>query len=94
LGEAEPAAGDGLDARAFNVGTARETSVNQLAAELHAVADRDTGVREAGARPGELRHSCLDIARARQAGWTPATSLREGLARTFRFIAEEEGKTA
>ena len=94
LGDADlPAAGE-LDTRAFNIGTGTETSVNQLAAELHHVADRDTGVRYADARAGELRHSCLDNGRARKAGWAPSIALREGLSRTFRFIAEEEGKTA
>jgi UDP-glucose 4-epimerase len=94
LGDTElPAAGD-LDARAFNIGTGTETSVNQLGAELHRVADRDTGVRYADARAGELRHSCLDPGRAQRAGWAPSIALREGLTRTFRFIAEEEGKTA
>ncbi|MGH7501427.1 MAG: NAD-dependent epimerase/dehydratase family protein [Longimicrobiales bacterium] len=94
LGEADLPPADGLDARAFNVGTATETSVNQLAAELHALSGRDTGIRMAGARAGELRHSCLDIAHARDSGWAPATTLGEGLARTFQFIADEEEKTA
>jgi UDP-glucose 4-epimerase len=94
LGDADlPADGD-LDARAFNIGTATETSVNLLAAELHRVAERDTGVHHAEARAGELRHSCLDISRALRAGWTPSIALREGLARTYHFIAEEEGNTA
>jgi UDP-glucose 4-epimerase len=94
LGDAVLPAGDSLDARAFNIGTATETSVNTLAAELHAVAGHDVAIQNADARAGELRHSCLDIARARRAGWTSATPLSEGLRQTFAYIAEEEGKNA
>jgi UDP-glucose 4-epimerase len=82
-----------LDDRAFNIGTGAETSVNTLAAELAAVADRPAALRYAPARRGELRNSCLDCARASAVlGWRPATSLRAGLDLTYRFIAAEEGE--
>ncbi|MBX6363483.1 MAG: NAD-dependent epimerase/dehydratase family protein [Gemmatimonadetes bacterium] len=80
-----PAAG--IDDRGFNVGTGRETSVNELARALMEVSGRSVEVRFAEARPGELRHSCLDASRLRALGWAPATSLRDGLARTFHHIA-------
>jgi UDP-glucose 4-epimerase len=79
-----------LDARAFNIGTEKETTVNQLAAELQRAAGREVGIRPAPERPGELRSSCLDTSKARRAGWKPATSLADGLARTYRYIAEVE----
>lgn len=79
-----------LDSRGFNVGTGRETSVNELARVLMEAAGRDAEVRYAAARPGELLHSCLDNTRLRQLGWEPAVSLREGLARTYRYIAGGE----
>jgi UDP-glucose 4-epimerase len=84
----------GLDDRAFNVGTGRETSVNGLAAELQAVAGRDVEIRRAPERPGELRRSCLDTSRLESLGWRAATPLAEGLGRTFAHIAETEGKRA
>jgi UDP-glucose 4-epimerase len=41
----------------------------------------------AGPRPGDLRRSCLDIAKAaRVLGWKPSFSLEEGLARTISFF--------
>lgn len=79
-----------LDSRGFNVGTGRETSVNELARVLMEAAGRDAEVHYAAARPGELLHSCLDNTRLRQLGWEPAVSLREGLARTYRYIAGGE----
>src|SRR5207247_1780289 len=53
-----------LDARAFNVGTGIETSVNGLAAGLAAAAGRTPEIRRAPARPGELRRSVLAVDKA------------------------------
>jgi UDP-glucose 4-epimerase len=78
---------DTVDARAFNIGTGRETAVVQLADALEAVAGRTVARDHAPARPGELRNSCLDTRKARAAGWAPATTLEQGLDATFRHIA-------
>ncbi len=79
----------GLDDRAFNVGTGRETSVNELARTLMAGVGREVEVRYAEARAGELRHSCLDATRLRALGWAPRTTLLDGLAATYNYIAAE-----
>jgi UDP-glucose 4-epimerase len=90
LTDAPLEAAAGIDARAYNIGTGIETSVNALADALEAAAGVTVERRHAEARPGELRHSCLDTGRARRAGWTPATALGEGLRQTYRHIAAEE----
>jgi len=77
----------GLDARAFNVATGIETTVNELADILQGASGIHTGRAFEGFRPGELRRSALSTARLRERGWTPALSLREGLAATFEHIA-------
>lgn len=77
----------GLDARAYNVGTGTETSVNGLADILEDAAGMRTGRVFEAARPGELRRSALAPARIRKRGWVPALQLREGLAATFEHIA-------
>jgi UDP-glucose 4-epimerase len=79
-----------LDARAYNVGTGRETSVVELAEALMAVSGRRVELQHAPARPGELQHSCLDAGRLRALGWQPQGTLRDGLAHTFRHIAGQE----
>jgi len=62
-----------------NVGTGRETSVNELYRAMAAEAGVDAPPRHAPPRPGELRRSSLDIARAGiQLGWRPWTELAEG----------------
>jgi UDP-glucose 4-epimerase len=81
-----PAAGR-LDARAFNVGTAVETTVLALAAQLQAVAGREVGVTHAPARPGEQMRSAVRIDKARaELGWTPQATLAEGLEETYRWF--------
>jgi UDP-glucose 4-epimerase len=78
-----------LDARAYNIGTGVETSVNRLAELLTAAAGRSAEIRRAPARAGEILRSALDVHKAgRELGWHPQVPLPEGLARTLRWIVE------
>jgi UDP-glucose 4-epimerase len=81
----------GLDGVAFNVGTGNAVSVNQLAETMEAVAGVRPGRRHEPARPGELRHSCLDTARLRALGWACRSNLEDGLRETYEHIAEGRG---
>lgn len=81
--------GDGLDSRAFNVGTGVGTSVNALADALEGVAGGGQGREHKAERPGELRHSTLETSRLRAHGWAPRWTLKEGLAETYGFIAAQ-----
>ena len=71
----------------YNVGTALETTVNELhrlCAEIAGV-DREPTQREP--RAGDARRSVLDPSRAqRELGWRPTTSLADGLRRTWESI--------
>ena len=89
LAEAELGAPDELDVRAFNVGTSKETSVNELARTLMAAAGREVEVKHAPARVGEVQHSCLDTSKLRGLGWKPAVTLHEGLCLTYEHIAAQ-----
>ncbi|MEX1183154.1 MAG: NAD-dependent epimerase/dehydratase family protein [Gemmatimonadota bacterium] len=81
---------DTLDARAFNVGTSVETSVNELAATMMRAAGREVEVRHEAPRIGELLRSSLDASRLRGLGWAPAVTLHEGLEQTYRHIMAQE----
>ena len=62
-----------------NIGTGRETSVNQLYDSMASVAGVTSPPRYAPARPGELARSSLDPARAGiHLGWKAWTELPEG----------------
>jgi UDP-glucose 4-epimerase len=78
-----------LDARAFNIGTGKGTSVIELARLLQQAAGTSVPVEFAAHRPGEQQASFLKVDKARQAlGWTPRVSLEEGLAKTYRWFEE------
>ena len=78
-----------LDDHAFNVGTGIETSVNRLANVLELIAGTDLGHEHRSARPGELRHSALNADKLRALGWTPGSTLEQGLQETYTFIERE-----
>jgi UDP-glucose 4-epimerase len=82
--------GTGLDGVAFNVGTGVETSVNRLADILEGVAGCRPGRDYRSARPGELRHSCLDAGKLQSRGWSTQWTLEEGLRETYEHIAAQK----
>lgn len=72
----------------LNVGTGRETSVNEVVAVLVRASGTDLVPEHLPARPGEAARACLDADRARRSlGWKPQTSLESGLAETYRYFA-------
>ena len=72
-----------------NVGTGVETSVEALHAAVAAAAGVDLLPAHAPARPGELARSALDPSRAAsELGWSPATALEEGLAKTLAWFRD------
>lgn len=79
----------------FNVATGRETSINRLAEQVKAVAEKpDHPVRYAEKRAVDrVDRRCLDITRiAAISGWRPTTSLQEGLKKTYAWWRKERGK--
>ncbi len=70
-----------------NIGTGRETSVNELYATMAAAAGSDAAALSAPARPGELMRNALDPSMAEaQLGWSPTTGLREGTAAVLEHV--------
>ena len=79
-----------IDAVAFNVGTGVGTSVNRLADVLESIAEDRPGRVYREERPGELRHSTLEVSRLAERGWAACHTLKDGLRETFHFIAHQE----
>ena len=91
---AKPAGAAG-GARAFNIGTERETDVITLATLLSTAAGAPLRLEHAPARAGEQRRSAVRIdAAARALGWAPATTLEDGLRRTWSWFAERRAGAA
>ena len=77
-----------IDSVAFNVGTGREASVNELVATMLEAAGKKVPVEHAPPRPGELNRSSVDPGRIeREWGWRPEVDLAEGVRQTYQWIA-------
>lgn len=74
----------------FNIATGVQTDVRSVWNALRAAAGSALEPELADLRPGELRHSCLDVARAeRELGWRAQVPIEEGLRRTYAALVEE-----
>jgi UDP-glucose 4-epimerase len=79
-----------IDSVAFNVGTGKEISVNDLVSTLLKAAGSRVAVNHAAPRPGELSRSSVDPGRmGRDWGWRPEVDIAQGLEQTYRWIAEQ-----
>jgi UDP-glucose 4-epimerase len=80
-----------LDDLAVNVGTACETSVNDLARKMMRAVGIEVPIEYAPARAGELMRSAVAVDKAATAlGWRPEASLDDGLRRTYEWISGVE----
>lgn len=78
----------------WNIGTGKETSINQLTKGLVAIAqDIRPKINYAPARLGELKRSCLDNSKAKkELKWQPQTTLADGLKLTLENFMNQKQK--
>ena len=77
-------AGIGREPGTYNVGTGRETTVNELFAACRSVAGVEAEAEHAPARAGDALRSVLDVGRIeRELGWRARHSLEDGLRNTW-----------
>ena len=73
----------------FNVGTGRQTDVNELAALLVKASGTTLEPQHGPQRPGEQRTSALDAKLIEKTlGWRPQVSLEDGIRMTFDWFRE------
>jgi UDP-glucose 4-epimerase len=89
LAATKPLPGTGrLDARGFNIGTGKGTSVLEIANLLQKSAGSDVPVELAPHRPGEQQASFVNADKARDLlGWSPEVTLEEGLAKSYDWFS-------
>jgi len=85
-----------LDARGFNIGTGKGTSVLEIAKLLQKTANSQVPIEFAPRRPGEQQESFVNADKARDVlGWAPQVTLEEGLAKTYAsFTRQAKGAAA
>ena len=72
----------------FQVGTGRETTVNQLAAAIGAAVGRSLDIRHEAARAGDVRRNVSRVDKAAdRLGYGATVTLDEGLAGTARWFS-------
>ncbi len=70
----------------FNIGTAQETSVNDIFQKINHITDKGLKSIYCSAQPGEERRSCLDFSKAqKELGWNPEYKLEQGLKETYQW---------
>jgi len=84
------ATSDQLDGKAVNVGSGRAVTIKQVAEIISdALQIRLAPIMNGEFRPGEIRHLISDATVIRNAGYTPAVSLEEGIERYLEWIRQQ-----
>ena len=74
---------------AFNIGTGENTSVNRIFESLKGIIHYRWGPEHGPARPGDVYRISLDSSKAvQELGWTPKTSLEDGLNQTVEYFRQ------
>jgi len=74
----------------FNIATGQATSINQLVSIIRQISGRESPVIYADPRAGEVRYSRANIDKAKKLlGYSPQTSLNEGLLLTWKEVIKE-----
>ena len=78
------------DLEFFNIGTGKEITTGCLYREISKKMNKNVEPVRAGARPGDIRRSCLNIEKARKlSGWKPRFLLEEGIQETINFFVNQ-----
>jgi UDP-glucose 4-epimerase len=72
----------------FNVGTGNRVTINELAGLVLKLTCKDLESVHQEPSPGDIRHSLADISKAKQIGYNPKHSLRQGLKETIKCSAK------
>jgi len=77
-----------IRSRVFNIASGKETTILQLAKKMQEIAGSPQGLKFNPPRRGDISRSVADITRAQtELGFTPRTSLSDGLSTTIEWFA-------
>ena len=74
----------------YNIGTGKETSVNELFHHIAQMDGNNASAQYAPARKGELQRSVIDPGKfQKNTNWKPAMPMQEGLGKTYEFFSSQ-----
>jgi nucleoside-diphosphate-sugar epimerase len=76
----------------YNIGTEEEISIKELACEIASYLGRALKIIPTEPKSGGPLRRCPSIKRLRDLGFSPAVSLKDGLARTIPWYIENDGR--
>ena len=80
-----------VSGQVFNIACGERITLLDVTTTLNGLIGRELPIEHGPARPGDVRHSLADIAKARQMlGYEPSISAAEGLAKTLAWYREHE----
>jgi len=71
----------------LNVGSGNRVTITELARLVSKIIGKDVEPVYQRIRPGDIRHSLADISKAREKGYNPKYTLRRGLEKTVKWLA-------
>lgn len=74
-----------------NLGTGVDVTIRELAETIKDVVGYEGGLQFDSTRPDGAMRKLLDVSRAKAMGWEAKVSLREGIAKTYRWFLEHQG---
>ena len=75
----------------FNIGTGKETNVNQLFRLLNKITGKNKEEKHGPAAPGEQMRSVITSDKIiKKFGWRPSTNLEDGLKKTVEFFVKDK----
>ena len=81
----------GVGGRVYNIACGQRITLNEITETLRVQLGAEVAAVHGPERPGDVRHSMADIARARrELGYEPSVALAEGLRRTVEHYVEVE----
>lgn len=66
-----------------NIGYGRSISIKRLAEKIVCATGSESEIKFAASRPGDVQHSCADIAKILATGWRPSFTFGQGLEATL-----------
>jgi nucleoside-diphosphate-sugar epimerase len=82
------AAERGIPGRAYNIGGGSRVSINEVLRLIEQLSGRRLDIRREAPQKGDMRDTYADTSRAREElGFAPSTSLADGLAAEYRWLA-------